>query len=212
VYRMSRFRTALWVPVSRWLRAAVLAERPDLGYMVSCMALLVPVPVIGGNPRGVSTAVWISFLLYIAFLIVLYITFIARFNYSRIFVLDPFRLVRIQLFTFAMATICFGALAYCIWVIDRSSYVGNVRSYLDMIYYSFVTVTTVGYGDITPVTLPARLLAVAEILFGLWFVVSIIPVAVAQQTERIREEHLQLRRKRRRGRYTWVSAPDGGER
>jgi voltage-gated potassium channel Kch len=187
--------------MARWVRRTVLSGRPDLGYMVSCAALLVPVPVIGGNPRGMATGAWIGLLVYVLVLIALYISFIARFNYSQIFLSDPFRLVRIQLFTFAMAAVCFGVLAYCMWVLDRSSYVGNVRSYLDMIYYSFVTVTTVGYGDITPATVPARLLAVVEILFGLWFVVSIIPVAVAQQAERIREEHRHLRRRGSRKRH-----------
>lgn len=36
----------------------------------------------------------------------------------------------------------------------------------DLTYYSFVTLTTVGYGDITPVAPAARSLAVAEALIG----------------------------------------------
>ena len=35
-----------------------------------------------------------------------------------------------------------------------------------LIYYSFVTLTTVGYGDITPVHPTARSLAIAEALIG----------------------------------------------
>jgi len=36
----------------------------------------------------------------------------------------------------------------------------------DFIYFSFVTLTTVGYGDVTPVHPVARSLAVAEALTG----------------------------------------------
>ena len=34
------------------------------------------------------------------------------------------------------------------------------------LYYSFVTLTTLGYGDIAPVTMPARMLASLEAMTG----------------------------------------------
>jgi hypothetical protein len=40
---------------------------------------------------------------------------------------------------------------------------------LELVYYSFVTLTTVGYGDITPLTAFARSLAIAEALLGQLF-------------------------------------------
>jgi voltage-gated potassium channel Kch len=40
---------------------------------------------------------------------------------------------------------------------------------LELLYFSFVTLTTVGYGDITPVIPAARSLAIAEALFGQLF-------------------------------------------
>jgi len=40
------------------------------------------------------------------------------------------------------------------------------ESWSDWTYFSFVTLTTVGYGDITPVALPARSLAMLEALTG----------------------------------------------
>ncbi len=36
----------------------------------------------------------------------------------------------------------------------------------DIIYYSFVTLTTLGYGDITPITQPAKFLSILEALIG----------------------------------------------
>ena len=44
----------------------------------------------------------------------------------------------------------------------------------DTVYFSFVTLTTVGYGDITPVSEAARSLAVVEALFGQIFLAILI--------------------------------------
>jgi len=46
-------------------------------------------------------------------------------------------------------------------------------------YYSFVTLTTVGYGDITPVSPGARSLAVSEAITGLMYVAILISRLVA---------------------------------
>jgi hypothetical protein len=47
-----------------------------------------------------------------------------------------------------------------------SGAVGNAPGALTWIYYSFVTLTTMGYGDITPVHPAARSLAIAEAVSG----------------------------------------------
>ena len=41
-------------------------------------------------------------------------------------------------------------------------------------YFSFVTLTTLGYGDITPVSMPARMLATAEALIGQLYLVVLV--------------------------------------
>jgi hypothetical protein len=41
-------------------------------------------------------------------------------------------------------------------------------------YYSFMTLCTVGYGDITPVSRPARMLAVVEAITGLFYMAVLI--------------------------------------
>jgi hypothetical protein len=46
-------------------------------------------------------------------------------------------------------------------------------------YFSFMTLCTVGYGDITPVSKPARMLAVAEAVAGLFYVAVLISRLVA---------------------------------
>jgi hypothetical protein len=41
-------------------------------------------------------------------------------------------------------------------------------------YFSFVTLTTLGYGDITPVSMPARMLTTAEALIGQLYLVVLV--------------------------------------
>jgi hypothetical protein len=48
----------------------------------------------------------------------------------------------------------------------------------DYMYFSFITLTTVGYGDLTPATGTARALAVAEALMGQLYLVTVIALLV----------------------------------
>jgi hypothetical protein len=53
------------------------------------------------------------------------------------------------------------------------------------LYFSFVTLSTVGYGDITPVHSVARMLAAAESTAGLLYVAVLIARLVALHTSTI---------------------------
>jgi uncharacterized membrane protein len=66
------------------------------------------------------------------------------------------------------------------------------REPVHFIYYSFITLTTVGYGDILPVSNPARSLAVLEAMMGQMYLAVVMAKLVAvhisqayQQKERI---------------------------
>lgn len=57
-----------------------------------------------------------------------------------------------------------------------------------LLYFSLVTMTTLGYGDITPVTLLARRLAVLEAMTGQLYVAITVARLVALQVAHAREE------------------------
>ena len=59
-------------------------------------------------------------------------------------------------------------------------------SRFDSFYWSFVTATTVGYGDIRPTHRASRLLAILTALLGLLFTGILIAIAVNAGTEAIR--------------------------
>jgi hypothetical protein len=56
------------------------------------------------------------------------------------------------------------------------------------IYYSFVTLTTVGYGDVTPTSIPARTLSWVEAITGQLYlavlIAGLISAIVARKTAR----------------------------
>jgi uncharacterized membrane protein len=57
----------------------------------------------------------------------------------------------------------------------------------DYVYFSFVTLTTVGYGDLTTTHNLARMLAITEALLGQFYLVTVIAVLVSRaSSERMR--------------------------
>jgi voltage-gated potassium channel len=50
---------------------------------------------------------------------------------------------------------------------------------VEWIYYSFVTLTTLGYGDILPVSATARVLAYSEAVFGVFYMAMLVSVLVS---------------------------------
>ncbi len=55
---------------------------------------------------------------------------------------------------------------------------GNNGSPSDMIYFSYVTLATLGYGDLTPVTEAGRMLAVSEAILGQLYLVSVVALLI----------------------------------
>ena len=58
---------------------------------------------------------------------------------------------------------------------------GNIASFERWIYFSFVTLTTVGYGDITPVATSARALGTFEAFIGQLYPAVILARLVSLQ-------------------------------
>jgi len=55
----------------------------------------------------------------------------------------------------------------------------SALSYFDMLYYSLVTITTVGYGDITPAHWISKLFVMGEVMFGLGFVLLLFTMMIS---------------------------------
>ena len=56
--------------------------------------------------------------------------------------------------------------------------IDNILSWSDFLFFSYTTLTTLGYGDITPITSHARSLAILEAITGVIFLGTIVSRAV----------------------------------
>jgi voltage-gated potassium channel len=76
----------------------------------------------------------------------------------------------------------FASAHHALAILAPSAYNGlNGKEMEDAVYFSFVTLTTLGYGDITPHTEGARMLAYVEALFGQLYVAVLLARLVAMQ-------------------------------
>ena len=66
--------------------------------------------------------------------------------------------------------------------------IGAKQQFYDLLYYSFVTLSTLGYGDITPVTPIARTLAYIEALFGQFYIAILVASFVGMHISRSSKE------------------------
>lgn len=80
--------------------------------------------------------------------------------------------------------------SFVVWI-DRDGYIDaqeNQLSYLDSLYYSAVTLSTTGYGDVTPITPGARLVNVLLITpLRVLFLIVLIGTTLEVLTERSRQ-------------------------
>ena len=70
----------------------------------------------------------------------------------------------------------------------------NIHNFFDAIYWSFVTISTVGYGDIAPVTDEGRALTLVLILSGIGFIsftTSIISSAFTEKLEELKSNRVE---------------------
>lgn len=88
------------------------------------------------------------------------------------------------------------AVAVVVWIDGDGYRDGDARglSFVDAVYYSAVTLSTTGYGDITPVTAEARLVNILVITpLRILFLIILVGTTLEVLTERTREQIRQNR-------------------
>ena len=66
------------------------------------------------------------------------------------------------------------------------------NGYMKVYWFTIVTMTTVGYGDMTPVTIPGRILSFIMCIWGV-FLVSMMVLTLLQKLGLTEEEQLALK-------------------
>ncbi len=80
-----------------------------------------------------------------------------------------------------------------IYIFEGSGENQNINSFYDAIYWAVVTITTVGYGDISPTTPEGRFATILLIMSGLGilaFTTSIVTTAMTEKLEQIKENNI----------------------
>ena len=75
-------------------------------------------------------------------------------------------------------------------------YVENLK-WLDSIYFSVITLTTVGYGDITPHTDPGKIFTIFYVLIGVGIIAASLNLLVRHAAEQRIERHNERAQKRK---------------
>jgi hypothetical protein len=67
-----------------------------------------------------------------------------------------------------------------IYLFDPESYIISETPMEDLLYYSFITLSTIGYGDITPLSVPAKNIAVIIGIVGQFYNVIIMAAIIGK--------------------------------
>jgi hypothetical protein len=162
------------------------AARPEillrgLGWLGACFAiagaaaLLVPVAAGGAAETAILLAAMLAMTLVTVLLAADVACLLAETGVLFRIFLDRMRHRVVPVFSFVVVFLFIGVVFATLYaILDRLAPVPTFSvggqaaslSFPDAVYFSFVTLSTIGYGDITPIGTLARFLVMAEIVFG----------------------------------------------
>ncbi|MEJ1230537.1 MAG: ion channel [Galbitalea sp.] len=83
------------------------------------------------------------------------------------------------------ATLFIYVVALSVYALERGAPHATILSFGDAVWWSFVTIATVGYGDLAPVTVPGRILAIVLMAGGAGILAVASATLVSYLSERI---------------------------
>jgi voltage-gated potassium channel len=75
---------------------------------------------------------------------------------------------------------------------------GSVNTYFDALWWSYCTITTVGYGDITPITFIGRIIAMSAMVVGTGIFITFLGLFTELLVENEHLIEIELFKRRRR--------------
>ena len=164
----------------QWIAGVLLLTPAVLGWAVFGSDSLLPLlPEVRDNVvfktlEGVATAV---FLFYLVGLTVAHVFRQTRITWSQVSAATS---------SYLLLGLAWKGLYEYLHRIDSGSFRGldDVVERNEFVYFSFVTMTTLGYGDIVPVSQPARMLVVLQAVIGQLFLVILVARLVGMVGDR----------------------------
>jgi voltage-gated potassium channel len=149
-------------------------------------AFLLGLATVGLELSPVSTA---SRPIEVFSVVLLLLLFVSRQSFTRV------TLATATLFALmgVLATLGYGVVGSYVLGSDFSP---NITNFVDAVYFTVVTMATVGYGDITPRTADARIFTISLIVLGLAVFATALPAIVAPLIDKRMMNFLQPRRRK----------------
>ncbi|MEP9415147.1 MULTISPECIES: potassium channel family protein [unclassified Gordonia (in: high G+C Gram-positive bacteria)] len=95
---------------------------------------------------------------------------------------------RVAIYTSATAILLIYVASLAVYDAERGRPGATITSFGDAVWWSFVTVTTVGYGDFAPVTITGRVVAVLLMIGGISLIGVVTATIASWIVERVAEE------------------------
>jgi voltage-gated potassium channel len=147
-----------------------------LGSLAACLLLYY------GVPLGDADRAWVQILLFVLGFVGL--CYLVAFQVRRQLRAGREPSVRVQsVIGLLSPIIVFFSIAYYLLAIHGNGEFVGIETRTDALYFTVVTLGTVGYGDVHPVGQASRVVAIVQILFDL----AVIGVLVAVATQRLKE-------------------------
>jgi len=108
-------------------------------------------------------------------------------EFSQVFIEKRFEFFTLALLFFI--AVIFGSTI--IFIFEGAGVNPNIETFFDAVYWSVITITTVGFGDISPITLPGRIATLFLVVGGLGviaFFTSIVTTALQEKLQSIKED------------------------
>jgi hypothetical protein len=192
-------QTLLTMMLAAVLLSAVYAFRASKIYFVAATALMVPTFV--ARFALAFTFNWtvelLATVLSALFLLVTVVALVSRLFSVRSVTLD---MISAAVCAYLLMGIAWGFLFAAVELVHPNSFSAALlpsgpssaaplfRSFHTFVYYSFVTLTTTGYGDIVPVSDPARILSILEAVVGTLYIAILISRLVSLELARSMKE------------------------
>lgn len=156
-----------------------------IGVAPAVLDLLVPWDQAPTALNALKAALWVAFPLFLGWKIVAWISRLEQVTAAEI---------SGAVAGYILSGIFFANLyeLYTIYLPDAIAWSDTFEAphrFGDFVYFSFVTMTSAGYGDVTPVAPLARMTVVAQAIFGLVYMAVLVARFVSQlTTDRITDE------------------------
>jgi voltage-gated potassium channel len=87
---------------------------------------------------------------------------------------------RVRLYLVYVSTIVIGLSSFLVMLVERDAPGATIKNYGDALWWAAETISTVGYGDMYPVTFTGRILAISLMING-FLILSVLTATVAQK-------------------------------